>query len=553
MATTNTVITDAEEFAEALFGLALGSTTLAAVQTDAGGSGGLNAFLDQIYTQYMGHQSSSSVANTIASNLGLTGSDFSTATALLTTALNAAAPGNTQGETLMSILNVFAGLTADPTWGYQATAWSNEISKAIAYGQGSVSNETMNAFFNPPGPGATLDISGFTGIHDLTSSNPAVSVLDVYTSPAKTTLLNLASAVTVLDNNSNDSSNLTLTHAGAGQSNAVTVDFNGGGSLTLNATGDATVTVNTSSAGHYADTFNLSENDNALTLLKFTGSDSVYLGRSTGGSVDGVAGYASSAISDIGASIPGGTTVASSLATIDASQMSGSINISAGDTLGSVSYGGLVIEGGTSGGDTITNFADHGSIIEGAASVSTSTYNTLTVYGANATVDDSRSAHNDHIFLDGVGDSALLGSGAVTVAVNNASFGPGITPITGTDSVTSGSGTVMLNDSLFLGTNANGNMLSLHGTLSNFSLTLGANDMATSLGAATSVAGAVSLDQAITQLTGQAYFGQFEWFQYGGNTYIEHSGSNYATSSVVMLTGAVDLSHVSVSNGKINL
>ncbi len=550
MASANTVTTDAEEFADALFGLALGSNTLAAVQTAAGGGGGLNAFLDGIYGAYLGHQASSTVANTIASNLGLAGSDFSAATALLTEALNAAAPGNTQGETIMGILNLFAGLTADPTWGYQASAWSTEISKAMVYGQGSAANEAMNAFLNPPGPGATVDISGFAGIHDLTSRNPPVSELDINTASANATLLNLASTVTVLDNNSNDSSNLTLTHAGAGQTNSVTVDFNGGGNLTLNATGDATMAVNTSSAGH-ADIFNLSENDNALTLLKFTGNDSIYLGRSAGGSVNGVAGYASSAISDMGASIPAGTTVASSLATIDASGATGSVNISAGDTMGSVSYDGLVIYGGTSGGDTITNFADHGSIVEGVGNASSSTYNTLAVYGANATVDDSKSTHDDHIFLDGTGDSALLGSGAVTVAVNNAIGLPGTSSITGTDSVTSGSGAVTLNDSLLLGTNASGNILSLHGTLDHFALTLGVADTAAGLGAATSVTGASSLDQAITQLTGQAYFGKFEWFQFGGNTYIEHSGSNYATSCVVMLTGVVDLGQATVANGKI--
>lgn len=566
--TVNTVVNDASEFAGALLGLALDNSLMTFVENDVN-TMGLNPFLNSIYTQLFGSQSSATVAHTIVQNLGINNS-AEAVTQFIQIALDAAAPSNTQGQTVVNILNMFSGLTADATWGTAATSWVNEVDAADAYSQNSASASNVPitnipSGGAPTGTGSTVDISGFTGMHDLSSYSPAVSTLDINSSSATASLLNLAANVTVNDNIGSDSSVLTLTHAGSGP-NSLTVNFNGGGTLHLTSTGDSSLTLNTPTGGVNNATFILAETDNQLSTLKFTGGDNINLFNSyvsVGNSY-----VNDTALTDVGASIPSGTTVASSLAKIDASGTTGAVTIQAGATINGVSYTGLVIYGGGNG-DTISNYADNGSITEGATAANTPGYknNTLDVSGVNASINDSASTLSDKLTLSGFGDSAtlgsgndqltmfagesaVLGSGHTTVTLGTLNYPYGTVPVTGTDTVTVGSGQATIVDGLQLQGNANGNILAIDGNLNNAVLNIGYNNSISSLGTASSVSNAQSLDQAINQFLGT---GKVAWFEYGGNTYIELSGSTYANSYVVKLAGLVDLSHATAASGSIYL
>jgi hypothetical protein len=412
-------------------------------------------------------------------------------------------------------------------------------------------------------PGTTLDISGYTGLYDLSNYIPPVSVLNITSASANVSLLNLASAVTINDNYPGDeNSTLTLAHTGTAQSHFMTVNYNSESTvpllstISLNSTGDSAVSFNTPASGggisHYAPSFGINESDNALNTLILTGGDYITL---------------NNVATDVGANIAVGTTVASSLVKIDASGTTGGLDIEAGAgaTAHSVSYSGLVIYGGSKGIDDITNWADNGMIIGGAQAGSSSiytndSYNHFEVWGNNATIDDSKSASTDILTLHGANDSALLGPGPalysvvpIQVYVLDAS---NVLYNIGTDNITVGTGITTVFDELVLAASANGNILAINGSINNCSLNFSsATPQDGSLGAAASVAGAQSLDQAINIFTGTDS-GKVVWFQYGGNTYIEAVGqaySNYAASEIVKLTGLVDLSHSAITNGLLHI
>ena len=201
---TGTTTTEITEFADGVFGLALDGSTLAAVQNDVN-SMGLNPFLNAIYNQVFGTFSSATMAQTIVNNLGLGSSAYAGAAAgYIQSVLDAASSTNTQGEAVMNILNLFAGLTSDATWGNSATAWMHEISNAEAYSQDSAYTAPVSINNIPIiGPittgGTALDISGYTGIYDLSSTTPAVSTLNITSASANASLLNLASNVTIIN------------------------------------------------------------------------------------------------------------------------------------------------------------------------------------------------------------------------------------------------------------------------------------------------------------------------------------------------------------------
>ncbi len=570
----NTVVNDISEFADGLFGLAIGSGTMLSVESMVSNNG-LNATMNALYSTYFSTQSTSVVAQTLIHNLGLSNnSDAGFITLLVQNLLDAAALSNTQGETVMNLLNSFSGLTSNAALGAAATTWVNEIANADGYSQntanlgnvliGNIPGGTSTSTGTSTGTSSTgtmLDISGYTGMYDLSSTIPAVSTLSISSSSAMASLLNLAPNLTVNDSNGvmYDSSTLTLTHAGSGP-NSLTVNVSGTEGLSVTSTGDASLTVNTPVGAGVHVSIALSETDNQLTLLKFTGGDNILLASSY------VNAIYDSAITDVGANIPSGTIVASSLTRIDATATTGGITIYAGATEKGVSYTGLAIYGG-GGGDSINNYADNGSIVEGATAASTPGYksNTLSVSGSNASINDSASTLNDTIAMSGIGDSAILGSGNDHVSLYSGEsvllgsgqslvttydkyYPYGVTPVTGMDTITVGSGRANITDDQQLQSNANGNILEINGNLNNAVLNIAFNNNFPLLGAASTVSGAQTLDQAINQ-----FLGKTAWFEFGGNTYIEVGGGTYASSYVVKLVGFVDLSHVTVSSGHIYL
>jgi len=121
-----------QAFAGAMYGLQIGSVTMAQVNNDIVSSGGLNKALNGYYSASFGSMTTAKVAATVAANLGLTGAALSEGTNYVTARLNAVA-ANARGEVIADILNLFAGMASDATFGAAATAWNTKVNAAAVY------------------------------------------------------------------------------------------------------------------------------------------------------------------------------------------------------------------------------------------------------------------------------------------------------------------------------------------------------------------------------------------------------------------------------------
>lgn len=73
MAFLPTNASQVQQFAMALYGIQVGSTTMAQVQTDIAQIGGLNNALNSYFALSFGYMTTSEVADLMVTNLGLTG------------------------------------------------------------------------------------------------------------------------------------------------------------------------------------------------------------------------------------------------------------------------------------------------------------------------------------------------------------------------------------------------------------------------------------------------------------------------------------------------
>jgi hypothetical protein len=132
-----------QAFAGALYGIQVGTTTMAQVNNDILANGGLAKTLNSYYAASFGSVATATVAASVASNLGLTGAALTSGTAYITAQLNSAAAG-ARGEVISNIVNLFAGLAADATFGAAATAWNTKVAVAVSYtGAGNVAAGTL--------------------------------------------------------------------------------------------------------------------------------------------------------------------------------------------------------------------------------------------------------------------------------------------------------------------------------------------------------------------------------------------------------------------------
>ncbi len=149
-----------QAFAGALFGVQVGTTTMAQVNADIT-SGGFTNTINSYYASSFGNVANATVAASVAANLGLTGDALASGTAYITAQLNGAAAGS-RGAVISNILDLFAGLASDATFGAAATAWNAKVDTANAY------TGTANvAIGSTVGQGTaftlTADLDSFTG------------------------------------------------------------------------------------------------------------------------------------------------------------------------------------------------------------------------------------------------------------------------------------------------------------------------------------------------------------------------------------------------------
>ncbi|MBU6994215.1 beta strand repeat-containing protein [Ferrovum myxofaciens] len=274
-------------YAGAMYGLVLDDATVVSVENaaNAGGSS-LNAVMNQVYAADFSSISNATVATTVVTNLGLTGSLQSQAQAYVLAQLNAA-PAGSQGATIMTILNMFGQMTSDPVWGAAATAWENKVSESVTYGQNkaNVANSSIGGM-SPTPVGGTYDLTtgvdtlsggpNATFIADNTGSAKTLSAADTIaaTGTGNTLKVYLAAADTTTGGTAGNITgvqNLYINHAGATAAltqdfstssfTSITVDSEAFGAAALTLKGQALTLENTGYGATITDT-----TDTSLTV-----------------------------------------------------------------------------------------------------------------------------------------------------------------------------------------------------------------------------------------------------------------------------------------------
>lgn len=272
-----------QAFAGAMYGIQVGTTTMAQVTADITSAGGLANALNGYYTSSFGSVANATVGTTVATNLGLTGDALTNGAAYITAQLNAAAPG-ARGAVISTILDLFAGLTADATYGAFATAYNTKVDAANAYtGTANVAIGTVVAtstvFALTTGidtPTGTAANETFTGAYDGASTS-TFNVTDVLTGGDGTDTLNITAT---------DDAAVTLSAALVSGIETINI---------RNIDGDATAQVLTVNASNFVGgtSFNSDRSTDSVTFSNLaTGAAFGVIGNGTvvGGAV--VAGYA---------------------------------------------------------------------------------------------------------------------------------------------------------------------------------------------------------------------------------------------------------------------
>lgn len=160
------------QFAGALYDLSIDDATLQTILSDVNAQG-MDAFLNATYAYQFGSLSTASVAQTIATNLGLTGTALAEAETYVTSVLDATAP-NARGAAVEGILNQFDALTGDAVFGAAATAWSALVAQSVSYSESASSSGNIS-LQQLAGLPATATYTLTTGTdHIVVSSNNAV-------------------------------------------------------------------------------------------------------------------------------------------------------------------------------------------------------------------------------------------------------------------------------------------------------------------------------------------------------------------------------------------
>ncbi len=376
----------------AVYGLVLDDATVVSIENVMNAVGGtptadVDAVVNSAYAADFSTATNASVATTVATNLGLTGTLLSQAQAYILAQLNAASAG-TQGQTIMNILNMFGQLTSDPVWGAAATAWETKVSAAVTYGQNAnnTSNSQMSAM-SSVAPGITYTLT--TGV-DTATANTFYGTLDNnYNTALATATLGGADTLTGAAGTNNK---LVLTDSsatgqdtipvGATITNIQSITLNtagnagigtGTGSTALDVSGIAGVTsLTVTSAGHLGDNINAAATTNVTDVSKgvnnlvevnggnnitVTNSGDVYIGDYNGFITTGTVAAGAITVNNSSGGfvvVDGGTAVTvneTGTASIYVDSYSAAAGISTGPILinDTGSTGGAVLEVGSTG------------------------------------------------------------------------------------------------------------------------------------------------------------------------------------------------------------
>ena len=151
--------------AAALYGLQLGNATMNAVYAEANvpGSGGINGLIDAVYARDYGNATSTSVAERVVANLGITGAGAPDAVAYVKDLLDNT-PAANRGSAIAEAVALFSGLEGHAVYGTAASTFNSRIATAVAYGQ------TAGTFDRQFNLGSTL---GLTLGQDFLTGTPA--------------------------------------------------------------------------------------------------------------------------------------------------------------------------------------------------------------------------------------------------------------------------------------------------------------------------------------------------------------------------------------------
>jgi len=369
-----------QAFAGALFGVQVGSATMAQVNADILANGGLSTTLNGYYSATF---SSTAVAATaVATNLGLTGAALTEGVAYVTAQLNAAA-ANARGAVISNIANMFGTYSSDATFGAAATAWKTKVATAASYtGTDNVAIGTVVVGSSVFPLTVNVDnLNGGAGNDTFVADNTSVTqagAADILNGGAGTDSLTIFGTFTSTTPVISNIENVTVDSMGAGAAwnfasttgitsltnsravGAATVSVGNGVAVTLsnNALATGIQTVNYAAAAT-SGVLNLDNvNTNAGVAVVQTGAALTTLNVATAGTASSI-GTLTTGATTATLNVTGATNLtvldvlAATVVKVDANAFTGKLAIVTGDTVaGTTTAPGLTVIGGT-GNDTI--------------------------------------------------------------------------------------------------------------------------------------------------------------------------------------------------------
>jgi S-layer protein len=183
-------------FAGALYGISLDAPSLTDVN-NAVNSMGMSTFLNDVFQADFSTMTDAQVSAIITANLGISGSLGTIVQQFITNTLDATPVGN-KGAEIMTLLNNFAALQNDPTWGVYATAWENTVANSVTYGQNpnNVVNQSIQYVASLPHTfnlttGVDNLVGNATWSNEFVGGSGSLTPLDTITGAGSNNMLSL--------------------------------------------------------------------------------------------------------------------------------------------------------------------------------------------------------------------------------------------------------------------------------------------------------------------------------------------------------------------------